>query len=348
MNNKIIQIAGCSLSGNLFLAPMAGFTDTPFRQICSQEGADLAFTEMVSAEALCRDNEKTLLLAASAPASAFHAIQLFGSKPDRCALACEKLLPFKPDIIDLNCGCPVPKVVKTGAGSALMKTPALIGEIVQAMRQHLDSCGAKHVGLTVKIRSGWDHESINYLEAIKSAEEGGASMVSIHSRTRSQGYSGEANWDVLSDAVKNTHLPVCGSGDLFSAADALRMFQQTDCAAAMFARGAVGNPWIFKQTKKLLDIQQQRGSFLSESEIKDLLVPIASEVILSTAWRHLKLASEMLGEKAAVREMKKHFCSYTKGVPLGKSFRNSLMQCQDVSDYRKAFYSYWPDGIDFE
>lgn len=319
-----IKIAGIELSSNLFLAPMAGYTDRAFTQVCYEMGAGLAFTEMVSAEAVCRGSEKTLNLAKSAPNAVNHAIQLFGGEADRCALAAVKLLSLNPAIIDFNCGCPVPKVIKTGAGSALMQHPSKVQRIVAQTRKALDDAGANHVAITVKFRSGWDANSINFMEVAEAAWKGGVDMVSMHPRTRSQGYSGSANWEHLAVLAKESPVPVCGSGDLYSIDDAISMFETTGCHCVMFARGAVGHPWIFRQGKEF-----------STNSIN----PNQKE-ILDIAWNHLLLACDVHGEEVGVREMRKHLCAYTKGISEGKAFRNRLLHCLSIKELRECFDSF--------
>ncbi len=304
------------LPGNIFLAPMAGFTDRSFRQICIEYGADLCFTEMVSCEALVRENGRTLDLAKPADNEQSYAVQIFTSNPESAAKASRQILPLKPAFLDLNCGCPVPKIIKSGAGSALMKTPELIGEIVKAVKEE------SGIPVTVKIRSGWDASSITYLHAAEIAQASGAAMISLHPRTRSQGYSGKADWKMIRELKKNSSVPVTGSGDLFTPEDGIRMLEETGCDAVMIARGAVGQPDIFRNIKTLA----LRGE-------KTALTPAEK---LDTALRHFNLSVRYNGEKIACSEMKKQLCAYTKGMEGSANARNRIVHCQSPDEYREV------------
>jgi nifR3 family TIM-barrel protein len=309
---------------NLFLAPVAGYTDRAFRSICTGAGASLCFTELISAEALVRghfvkaqvergDGEKR------------YAIQLFGADPEVMGRACRLLAPFTPDAVDLNAGCPVPKVVKRGAGSALMKTPRLLGEIIAALvKASEEELGG--VPVTVKMRSGWDSSSLNYAECAAAAVDAGAAMVSLHPRTRSQGYGGKSKWQHIADLASRLSVPVCGSGDLYTPEDAGRMFGETGCKAVMFARGAMGNPFIFSAAREFL----ATGSWTAPD-------PRAR---LEAGLRHLELLAQDLGEKTACLEMRKQFCAYTKGamglpgLPGAARLRQRLVHAQTIAEYR--------------
>jgi nifR3 family TIM-barrel protein len=309
-----IQIGNIEIPGNLFLAPLAGITDKGFREICLREGADLTYTEMVSAEAVARGNEKTNRLMDRSPSEQLLAIQLFMDSPDTAERAVERVLTFNPTIIDLNCGCPVPKVIKTGAGSALMLDPERIRSIIQVLSK------ASEVPVTAKIRLGWDPGSINYLEAAQAAVEGGASLITMHARTRSQGYSGRADWQALADLKSNIPVPVIGSGDLMSAEDAKQMLEQTGIDGIMFARGAMGNPFIFSATRSLL----------TESTVPP---PPSVEQRFATMIEQLDLTIADKGEKTACKEMRKQFCAYTKGLPNASALRNHIIHAQSRQDY---------------
>ena len=337
-----VKIGSLLLSGNLFLAPVAGYTDRAFRSICAEMGADFSFTELVSAEALTRNPQYyglSMPLQTAPGASLirrgskekYYSVQLFGSQPEIIGKACEICAPLKPDAIDLNAGCPVPKVIKTGAGSALMKDPLLLGRIIEEMvrssEKYLDG-----IPVTVKIRSGWDNASINYYECARIAAEAGAAMVSLHPRTRSQGYGGKSNWLLIADLASRLPIPVTGSGDLFLPEDAGRMLAETGCAAIMFARGAMGNPFIFSAAK----------SFLLK---KTWTVPEPEER-LKTALKHLEMLSLDMGEKRACLEMRKQFCAYTKGImgfpgiKNGAALRNKLIHAGTIAEYREILAYY--------
>ena len=249
MNTELfhpVRIKDIFVQGNLFLAPLSGFTDPAFRQICLRHGASFTYSEMVSAEALARGSKKTIDLMKRAPGEKLLGIQIFLPDGSTARRALPALLKADPSIIDINCGCPVPKVVKSGCGSALMKTPEKIGEIVKAITE------STNVPVTVKIRSGWDSNSINYKEAAGYAVEAGASLVAMHPRTRTQGYAGVADWSMLKNLKKNIDVPVIGSGNLFTPEDAKRMLKETGIDGVMFARGAIGDPFIFERTAVLL------------------------------------------------------------------------------------------------
>src|SRR6056297_3628009 len=241
-----IQLPGLTLPGNLLLAPLAGYTDKAFREVARSYGADFCYTEMVSAEAIARGNQKTIDLMERGEQEDLLGIQIFLAEADQGERALPGILKCSPSLIDINCGCPVPKVVKTGAGAALMQDPDKIYTLVRRLSS------ATKLPITVKIRSGWDESSINFEEAGRAAVEGGASMIGIHARTRLQGYSGSSRWEHIARLTELLPVPVIGSGDLFSPESAEAMLQQTGCAGVMFARGAIGNPLIFQQTRHLL------------------------------------------------------------------------------------------------
>jgi len=321
-----LTIGSLELPGNLFLAPVAGYTDRAFRSICTEFGADLTFTELASSEALVRGGMATSQIIRRGENEKCYAIQLFGSDPETMHKAALSLAPLRPEALDINCGCPVPKVVKAGAGSALMKAPLILGRIVKALvRASSEAFGG--IPVTVKMRSGWDSGQINYRECAHIAAEEGAAMVTLHPRTRAQGYGGKSDWTHIADLVSRLHVPVAGSGDLFTPEDAGRMLQETGCAALMFARGAEGNPFIFPATRALLS-----GGAWEEPAFKERV---------SVALRHLTLLAADSGERAACLEMRKQFCAYTKAPPGKKgehgaaALRNRLVKAETVEDYRR-------------
>ncbi|TXT50759.1 MAG: tRNA-dihydrouridine synthase [Spirochaetes bacterium] len=310
-------LAGLTLPSPFFLAPVAGYSDAAFRSICFELGAGLCYTEMVSAEALIRNNGKTEILMERSEAETRYAIQLFGAKPESLAKAVEKAAAHKPLAIDLNCGCPVPKIVKSGAGSALLRDPKLLGTIVKAMT------GASSVPVTVKIRTGWDETSINYLETAMAAVEAGASAVTLHGRTRAQGYAGKADWEAiraLAAALSPLGIPVYGSGDAFDAQSALGHLASGGVQGVMIARGAMGNPYIFAQA---LALWQNRP--YQEPSPRE---------IAQTASRHLRRAAAFMGEDTACREFRKHFCAYSKGLPGGSELRNRAVRCSSLAEFQ--------------
>ena len=313
-------LGSLEIPGNLFLAPVAGYSDAAFRCLCAEYGCDLAYTEMVSAEALTRNHRKTRSLLEKGESENLYAIQLFGSTPDVMARAAAMLAPYRPALVDVNCGCPVPKITKSGAGSALLKDPRKIEAIVRAMRE------ATEAPVTVKIRLGWDEASVNYLETAAAAVSGGAAAVTLHARTKTQGYSGKSDWTALSRLKSELAVPLFGSGDVFSPEDALRMLAQTGVDGVMFARGAIGNPFIFRQTRELLEGRS---------------VPEFSRVQrVQAARRHLALAVRYLGEKTACVEFRKQVCSYTRGTQGGASLRQAAVKASSVADYEAVFGSW--------
>lgn len=309
-----VRIGNVSVPGNLFLAPLAGFTDRAFREICIREGADLTYSEMVSAEAVARGNRKTELLMRRSPSEDLFAIQLFMKDEDTARRAAAGVMRFSPTIIDINSGCPVPKVVKTGAGSALHKNPKELGRIVLALREETG------IPVTIKIRLGWDVPDMNYLEMAEEAVNAGAALITMHARTRSQGYSGHAAWEHLARLKESVPIPVFGSGDLYHAEDGKRMLEQTGIDGLMFARGAVGNPLIFSRTRELLT----QGSCTSGEDW---------EAKISRLREHLQLAIEDKGEAAACREMRKQVCAYTRGMPHAAALRAEVVHAQTLEDY---------------
>ena len=336
-----VTIGSLELEGNLFLAPVAGYSDRGFRSLCIEQGANFTSTELVSAEALYRNpghyglggetiagkgaNPAAHCLISRAANERHYAVQLFGAEPDavyKAALALGSkgdAIPLKPDSIDINSGCPVPKVVKNGAGSALMKDPARLGRIVEAaVKASREALGDAPV--TIKMRSGWDSGSINYVECARIAVEAGAAMVSLHPRTRSQGYGGKSDWSCIANLVSRLSVTVTGSGDLYTPEDARRMLLETGCAAVMFARGAMGNPFIFSQTRTLLET----GAW----------EPVPPSARLAAAFRHLEMLAADIGERSACLEMRKQFCAYTKGIPGGAAVREQAVRAQTIADYR--------------
>lgn len=314
---KPVKIKDLEVTGNIFLAPLAGFTDRAFRRICVEQGATFTYTEMISSEAVVRGNEKTLELAKRAPNENIYGIQIFSAKASSAAGSLEKLLPFKPALIDLNCGCPVPKIVKSGAGSALMQTPEKIKEIVKALTETTD------IPITVKIRSGWTSDTLNYMKVAEMALEGGASLISIHPRTRAQAYSGKSDWNCIKALKDEFKVPIMGSGDLYSGEDARRMIEETGCDSVMFARGAIGNPFVFQDAKAALS-----GKTATNHSEEDKVL---------TAFRQLDYAIEYMGEEKAVKEIRKHLCAYTKGITGGSAFRNRIVRGDSYSEYKIMF-----------
>jgi len=298
-----LHLGSLTLAAPLLLAPMAGISSLPFRRTMKECGAALVFTEMISANGLIRDGRKTVELLRSCADEKPLAIQLFGDDPQVLAAAAQ-LVGDQADLLDINMGCPVKKVVRAGAGSALLRNPQRVGQILAAVRRVFAG------PLTIKIRSGWDQTHLNYMEIGQIAREEGVNAICLHPRSRSQNFGGTANWQQIAELKARLDIPVIGSGDLFHAADVLRMFTTTGCDAVMIARGAYGNPWIFEQAAALL--QQQ------------VPAPISTEQRWSVIRQHLRWHLAEFGEHKALIEMRKHLSWYAKGLPTATQFRGRL------------------------
>ena len=315
-----VDIGTLRVDGNLFLAPLAGYTDRAYRSICIEHGASFTFSEMVSAEGLARGSEQTENLTRRASNEALLGIQIFMGDASVAERSLERLMKSKPSLVDINCGCPVPKVVKTGAGSALLRNPRKIEEIVRVVRGGID------IPVSIKIRLGWDSHSINYRETADAALSGGVDMITMHARTRAMGYSGSADWEALYDLKHYIHskapsVVVFGSGDLFSPEAAKSMLELTGIDGVMFARGALGNPFIFSDTHLLLT----RGEVPQYHRIQERVT-----VFL----RHLQRAAENVGERTACREMRKHATSYLKGLPHAAKAKQALVKAGTINEYQ--------------
>ena len=308
-----------TIGGPFILAPLAGYTDKAFREIARGLGADTAVSEMVSAEGLARNGEKTKALLERFPGEDRFIIQLFGPSDDPVKRAMDNLLGYNPTVIDINCGCPVPKVVKTGAGSALMKNPQMIGRIIKAIKERTD------IPVSVKFRLGWDSDSINFLEFADIAAEAGAEMLTLHARTRAQGYSGTADrkaFSMLSEHFKGSGILLFGSGDVFTPEDAMSLINDSGLSGVMFARGAIGNPFIFRETKERIE----KGCYSLPS----------TEEKISVALKHLRLMVSYYGENTGCREMRKHLMAYIKGIPGSSKVKNEIGQAVTLEEMTKA------------
>ena len=292
-----MNIGDVTINGSAFLAPMAGVTDITFRRICKSYGAAVVYSEMVSAKALHYNDKKTAELMKIADDERPCAVQLFGSEPEIIAEAIPKVMEAaNPEIIDINMGCPTPKIVNNGDGSALMKNPKLIGEIMRA------AADVSPVPVTAKIRKGWDSESINAVEIAKILEANGAAAVAVHGRTREEFYSGKADWDIIKKVKAAVKIPVIGNGDIFAADDAKNMLDYAGCDAVMLGRGAQGNPFIFTQINELLSTGEVRTVPTFENRVHEAI-------------EHLKSLVDARGEYIGVREARKHIAWYIKGLP---------------------------------
>ena len=320
-----VKIGSLSLDGNVFLAPVAGYSDRAFRSICADCGADFAYTEMVSAEALTRNNLKTEQLMARAPNEKAYAVQIFGGKGQTMADAARIVLEkTTAECIDINGGCPVPKIIKSGAGSNLTANPTLLYDIVSSVVKAVDG----RVPVTIKIRTGWDAEHITWKDCAQAALDAGAAAITLHGRTRAQGYEGKADWGKLAELVEfiNGRIPVFGSGDVFSPEAAKQMIEQTGCDGIMLARGAMGNPFIFTKIRQFL----KTGSYQE--------IPTGERI--EAGFRELDLLVQDLGEKGACLEMRKRFCAYSRGIDGGAALRKQLVAAESVEEYKNIFNSF--------
>jgi tRNA-dihydrouridine synthase B len=308
-----IKIGTVEIKGKAILAPMAGVGDRAFRETCARFGAACTVSEMVSSKALEFDDKKTLELMELGEEARPAAIQIFGSEPDVMALAARKALEFSPDFIDINMGCPAPKITGPGAGSALMKTPQLCGEIVAAV------VAAVPVPVTVKIRAGWDEKSVNAVEVASICEQAGAAAVAVHARTRSQMYEPPADWSIIKAVKEAVKIPVIGNGDVTGAQSAARMLEQTGCDAVMVGRAALGNPWIF----------QQINAYLGEGRI---VPPPSLSERMQIMVQHVELMCRYKGEYRAMKEARKHVGWYLKGLRGASEFRRCAGFLESLAD----------------
>lgn len=306
-----LQIGDVILKNNVILAPMAGVTDLPFRLLCKEQGAGLLCMEMVSAKAIYYNNKNTETLMQIEPEERPVSLQLFGSDPVIMSEMAKRIEDRPFDILDINMGCPVPKVVNNGEGSALMKNPGLVRKIVTSVSKAIKK------PLTVKIRKGFDENNINAVEIAKIIEDSGAAAVAVHGRTRQQYYSGKADWDIIRQVKEAVSIPVIGNGDVDSPQKAKQLLEETGCDGIMVGRAAEGNPWIFREISHYLDT----GELLPHHALEEV-----KEMIL----RHARLQLEYKGEYTGMREMRKHVAWYTAGFPHSARLRGAVNEIESM------------------
>jgi tRNA-dihydrouridine synthase B len=315
-----LAIGSLHISPPLILAPMAGISDLPFRLLARAQGAPLCFTEMISAEGLKRNGKNTLALLRSSPLDSPLGIQLFGGDPDSFAEAA-RMIESDCEIIDLNMGCPVKKVVSGGAGSSLLRNPLKVAEIIRSVRT------ATSRPLTIKIRTGWNSAEQSFLEIGRIAEQEGCDAITLHPRTRAQMFSDHADWNKIQELKNAVGLPIIGSGDIFTSQDVLDMFSQTGCDGVMIARGAMGNPWIFREATERLAGKTPSGPSREERH--------------ATALAHLEQLCELYGEYTAVAEMRKHLSWYVKGLSGAARFRSQINTIGEKHLLRQAITDFF-------
>ncbi|AEY67828.1 tRNA dihydrouridine synthase DusB [Clostridium sp. BNL1100] len=308
-----MKIGNVELKNNIFLAPMAGVTDMPFRVLCKEQECGLVYTEMVSAKGMHYDDDKSNKLTLMHEIEKPGAVQIFGSDPTIMAEVAEKLNASDAAIIDINMGCPAPKITKNGEGSALMKNPELIAEIIRAV------VSASQKPVTVKIRKGWDDSRINAVEIARIAEENGASAVAVHGRTREQYYSGKADWDIIRQVKEAVSIPVIGNGDVTGPREAQKLLEETRCDAIMVGRGAQGNPWIFKKIVRFLE----DGTIIPDP---------SPEEKIETIIRHMNMLIDLKGERTGILEMRSHIAWYIKGMRDAAYTKQKIFQMTDKEE----------------
>lgn len=316
-----LKIGNITVDGNLALGPMAGVTDLPFRVLCKEQGADLIYTEMVSAKGIYYKNKNTDALLEIREDERPVALQLFGCDPEIMGSMAAQIEHRNFDILDINMGCPVPKVVNNGEGSALLKTPELAGKVVESIATSIKK------PVSVKFRIGYDEIDKNIVDFAKRMEASGAQLIAVHGRTRAQYYSGTANWDVIRQVKEAVSIPVLGNGDVFTPQDAKEMFEQTGCDGIMIARGVRGNPWLFKQVKAYLE----KGEVIPKPSCEELV-----KMVL----RHGKLQVEWKGENIGIKEMRKHVAWYTTGYKNSAKLRGRVNEINTYTDLEEVMYAF--------
>ena len=314
-----MKIKNVEIENGLCLAPMAGIADRAFRELCINYGAGYTVSEMVSAKGFTMGDKKSRELMVLGEEENPAAIQIFGDDPDIMAEAAEKCLAFKPQIIDINMGCPAPKIAMNGGGASLMKRPELAGEIIKAVT------GAVSVPVTVKIRKGWDDENVNAVQLAEIAEKNGAAAITVHGRTRMQMYSGTVDYDIIAKVKQAVSIPVIGNGDIKDEQSAAIMLEKTNCDAIMIGRGALGNPWLF----------QRLNAYLSECRV---LPEVSINEKMVVMLRHIQKIIDYKGEYTALREARHHAAYYTKGLRGGAAFRREIGQLETYEQLQELAF----------
>lgn len=317
-----LKIGKIEIPHGLILAPMAGVTDLPFRLLCKEQGCEMFYTEMVSAKALYYGNKNTESLLATDEKERPVSVQIFGSEPELIGEMAKKLEEKGCfDAVDINMGCPVPKIVNNGEGSALMKNPELAGKIIKSVSSAIS------LPLTVKIRKGFTEETQNAVEMAQIAEANGAAAIAVHGRTREQYYSGTADWEMIRKVKEAVKIPVIGNGDVFEPEDAMRLYEETGCDGIMIARGAKGNPWLFKRIVHYMDTKE----LLPKPQLSDVVAMIL---------RHGEMMVQFKGEYIGIREMRKHVAWYTVGYPASSKLRNLVNQVETLEQLKQLMTEY--------
>ncbi len=320
--SNAMKLGQVRIKGQAVLAPMAGISESSFRLLCRQQGAAIVFSEMVSSDGLIRENQRTVDYLKFYPDERPFGVQLFGADPTVVAQSVKIINQFFPDFIDLNFGCPVKKVIRKGAGAAVLKNIQLLRNITSAV------VAATSIPVMAKIRSGWDKSSENAVEFARILEDCGVCAITLHPRTQAQMFRGHSNWDLIGEVKQAVSVPVIGNGDIKNPVDAKKMLDHTSCDLVMIGRAAFGNPWIFKQVNQYLDT----GSINSQ---------ISIESRLNMCLQHLELSVSDKGELRGVREMRKHLAWYVKNLPFSSAFRAALMKLDEADQVKQTLIDYF-------